>query len=357
MKHKFLKRSIPFILAGLLSTSAAAANESDPPVGTCVGHIYSTDIVTYVDDMPIPSFNIGGKTVIAARDLMEYGFQVNWSEENRTVLITSSRYPEQRPAYQPSADTPGRILGNIYQSDIRVYVNGQEIPSYNLGGQTVIAPSDLSTSDTNNFEQCNLNQKLGYSNAGFRTEWEPASRSVKITALRPGSEVVFQGDTYMVSELTADFHLAAAGAGVLSSQPETGVELQTQGLALVVGEQEYFSFELLQAVLESAGAGTDCQLIDGTLVIHGELPPIFLSSLPSAETDDSRYSGYGAVFCLGAYKGGGSAALAKISVPVKWTDNRGASEEFTVNGYIAGSTNRSDNNFFLDLTQLFQNHF
>lgn len=131
MKYKFLKLSTLLILTGLLSTVATAANESEQSVGMCLGHVYSTDIVTYVDGMPITSYNIGGKTVIAAKDLMEYGFQVNWSEEDRTVFITSGRYPEQKPAHQPAVDTPGRILGNIYQSDIRVFVNNQEIPSYN----------------------------------------------------------------------------------------------------------------------------------------------------------------------------------------------------------------------------------
>lgn len=85
MKYKFLKLSTLLILTGLLSTVATAANESEQSVGMCLGHVYSTDIVTYVDGMPITSYNIGGKTVIAAKDLMEYGFQVNWSEEDRTV--------------------------------------------------------------------------------------------------------------------------------------------------------------------------------------------------------------------------------------------------------------------------------
>ena len=357
MKYKFLKLSTLLILTGLLSTVATAANESEQSVGMCLGHVYSTDIVTYVDGMPIISYNIGGKTVIAAKDLMEYGFQVNWSEEDRTVFITSGRYPEQKPAHQPAVDTPGRILGNIYQSDIRVFVNNQEIPSYNIGGQTMIAPSDMSTSNTNNFEQCNLNQKLGYSNAGFRTEWDASTRTVKITSLRPGSEAILQGDIYTVSELTSDFYLQSAGAGVISSQQETWADLRMQGLALVVGDQEYFSLELLQAALWSGGVDTDCQLIDGTLVIHGELAPVLISPPPSAETNDPQHSGYGTVFCFGAHKGGGSAALAKLLIPIKWIDNDGDSEEFTVDGYIAGSADRSDNYFFLDLAQIFEKSF
>ena len=75
MKYKFLKLSTLLILTGLLSTVATAANESEQSVGMCLGHVYSTDIVTYVDGMPITSYNIGGKTVIAAKDLMEYGLE------------------------------------------------------------------------------------------------------------------------------------------------------------------------------------------------------------------------------------------------------------------------------------------
>ena len=47
--------------------------------------------------------------------------------------------------------------------------------------------------------------------------------------------------------------------------------------------------------------------------------------------------------------------MAKLSIPVKWIDNDGASEEFTVDGYIAGSADRSDNYFFLDLAQILKN--
>ena len=55
MKYKFLKLSTLLILTGLLSTVATAANESEQSVGMCLGHVYSTDIVTYVDGMPITS--------------------------------------------------------------------------------------------------------------------------------------------------------------------------------------------------------------------------------------------------------------------------------------------------------------
>ncbi|MBQ7097398.1 MAG: hypothetical protein IJN96_04905, partial [Clostridia bacterium] len=45
--------------------------------GDIAGKIYSTDIIAYVNDKPIESYNIGGKTAIIMEDLDEsYGFTV-----------------------------------------------------------------------------------------------------------------------------------------------------------------------------------------------------------------------------------------------------------------------------------------
>ena len=48
--------------------------------GDVAGYIYSTDILAYINDKPIESYNIGGKTAIIMEDLatgeINYGFDV-----------------------------------------------------------------------------------------------------------------------------------------------------------------------------------------------------------------------------------------------------------------------------------------
>lgn len=66
-------------------------------VGDIVGKIYSTDIASDIDDMPIQSYNIGGKTVIIAEDLANYGFKVVWNEAGRRLDIHTGKIPENPP--------------------------------------------------------------------------------------------------------------------------------------------------------------------------------------------------------------------------------------------------------------------
>ena len=48
--------------ASMLIASSACADAEN--VGDVIGEIYSTDILATVDNVPIPSYNIGGRTVI-----------------------------------------------------------------------------------------------------------------------------------------------------------------------------------------------------------------------------------------------------------------------------------------------------
>ena len=89
---------------------AASAQESEQlPPGTEIGKVYATDIVTYLDGMPMPSYNIGGKTAILVRDLAPYGFEVEWDPEQCEAIVSSGVRPEQAPDYTPTASgTPAR---------------------------------------------------------------------------------------------------------------------------------------------------------------------------------------------------------------------------------------------------------
>lgn len=65
--------------------------------GDKIGEVISTDIVTYIDGIEIPSFNFNSRTGIYVKDLEKAGFKVLWDSEKRRVDIISetiSKVPE-----------------------------------------------------------------------------------------------------------------------------------------------------------------------------------------------------------------------------------------------------------------------
>ena len=119
-----MKQKLGFLCAVLLLSCLLAAPsfaedaEEEVPVGTWLGGVYTTDIVTYIDGAPIASYNIGGTTVVSVSDLAGYGFQVEWDPETRRVTVTSAKRPERKP--EPDI-TRGTMEGNIKPGDITFF--------------------------------------------------------------------------------------------------------------------------------------------------------------------------------------------------------------------------------------------
>ncbi len=63
--------------------------KSTLPSGSVLGNYYETDIVTYLDTLPITAYNIGGRTYIHAEAMRDFGYIVNWSADERILDITS----------------------------------------------------------------------------------------------------------------------------------------------------------------------------------------------------------------------------------------------------------------------------
>ncbi len=185
-----------FLLGGTVAHAA---------VGDVIGNIYATDIVTYLNGMKIPSYNIGGETVIVVEDLEKYGFQVEWNEEGRYLTADANRMPETVPEYiPPKKGSPGKIIGNIYETDIRVSINDKHVKEkhvYNIGGRTVIEVSGISEFDSNE-EHYGTFGRSGYSRHGFHFVWHPKERIVEIEAIMGGKEVQTDFGTFLLNSIT-----------------------------------------------------------------------------------------------------------------------------------------------------------
>lgn len=157
-------------------------------IGDVTGHIYTTDIAAFVDDMPIKSYNIGGRTAIIMEDLRQYGFYVEWNEETRWLTVKTEPVPYTSPSNTHIPQTPGNIAGDIYETDIRVSVNGIEVPSFCLDGVTAVAienmvdlPIDRYSYDGNPFD----GMEKPYSETAMYYVWNNEERTISLNCLRP----------------------------------------------------------------------------------------------------------------------------------------------------------------------------
>jgi len=124
------------ILTMSLSTLAAS--------GDIAGKIYSTDIRAYINGVEVKSYNIGGKTAVVIEDILkESARQCFYNNDLRTLTFfsLSPDYLVEEKAEQKV--TPGKVIGNIYETDIKTIIYDIEIPSFNIGGKTAVAIEDL----------------------------------------------------------------------------------------------------------------------------------------------------------------------------------------------------------------------
>ncbi len=125
------------------------------PCAEVIGHIYKTDINAYENYMQIPSYNCGGTTVVFARDLENYGYDVLWDEESMTVEISKNSEKAFTPMLPTiEGDEPvGTILFDIYRTDIKTFFEGKLIPAYNIGGKIAIEFRSLGNGTNVKFDE------------------------------------------------------------------------------------------------------------------------------------------------------------------------------------------------------------
>jgi hypothetical protein len=206
--------------------------------GDITGHIYSTDIVATIDGMKIPSYNIGGKTVVSELDLPGYGFIVKWNAELRSLSIGMGPKPETAPQAAVTTHKPGLILGDVYYSDIDVWVNGNRIHGYNIGGQTMLALEDLGSEVPDSYYP-NYSREIGYSNYGFKTVWDQGARTISAYCLRAGTAVDTAYGTFQIIGTSTFYHAAADVYGGLCLVVQTEQEPDGEDY---VGAKAFFDY-------------------------------------------------------------------------------------------------------------------
>lgn len=168
--------------------------------GDVIGEVYSTDILAYINGRPVPSYNIGGRTVIVAEDLEDssYGFTFGYNDAER-LLTLDLRYtmPWASEEEEIQRGTPGQILGQVYDTDIRFLLNGMEIQGYNIGGRTAFCIEDIGNIAGSPYEA------YGYSPFLCNYVWDAEARTIELRT--------FVGNVFDLSQQTPGFHYSLSG--------------------------------------------------------------------------------------------------------------------------------------------------
>lgn len=163
-------KKILFILIMILGLSFCASAQ----VGDVIGEIYSTDIITYVDGLKIPSYSINGEMLIIAEDLSNYGFNVYYDNSVRTLFVN---YVAKEPSGIKGVEKGkvGKIVGKYYESDIRVIFNGRVASAYSLNGQMAIKAEEIGKIDNDG-----RYFKYGFSDNLMKCVWNEKERKLNL---------------------------------------------------------------------------------------------------------------------------------------------------------------------------------
>lgn len=162
-------------LIALMQCPAAAAEHK---IGDVLGDIYSTDIITLLDNVPIPSYNLGGRTVIVLEDLEQYGFKVSYDDSRRRLDVMTDAKPSSYNTPEVTRGRVGTISGHYLYTDIKAYVNGIQVDSYNIGGRTCAVVEDLGEL------RDKYNEEAGWSDYNFVHSYNDSERTLYLYSYR-----------------------------------------------------------------------------------------------------------------------------------------------------------------------------
>ena len=152
----------------LLAITCSAKN------GDITGTIYSTDILATVNGTPVESFNIGGKTAIILEDLTKLGAEASYDNSLRTLLMNMIHINPNPVMAEVQRGTVGKVLGNLYESDIVTYYNGIPLQTFSLNGRMAAVLEEIGKDND-------------YSAYGAKFVWDGGSRTIKLDCLTDNS--------------------------------------------------------------------------------------------------------------------------------------------------------------------------
>ncbi len=128
------KLTVCAITAAALTATAAGF----PAEAQVIAQVTGTDIVAYINNYPVPSYNINGYTAVVASDLVNYGFNYKYSDSLRRVDLSYTGSPPSPLSFWRDESTYGEPVADVLATDIEVYLDGVRIDGFNIDGLTAI---------------------------------------------------------------------------------------------------------------------------------------------------------------------------------------------------------------------------
>jgi len=186
-----MKRLLPTLLALTLILTAslagaAPASAASPKPGDVIGYTLYSNVVAYIDGMPIPSYNIGGSVYVAVDDLAYYGFSVSWDGTQRTLEVgggfssipglNNPDYAPGIPSYTPVIHKQNMLGAKalpVLYTDIKCLLYNSrfdptQVKTLNICSDTVIAFADLASAYAVSYA---WDGKTSSTNLELPTEW------------------------------------------------------------------------------------------------------------------------------------------------------------------------------------------
>ncbi len=116
------------------------------------GWAYESEKMAFINEMPILSYVIDAGQgreedilYIVAEDLAQYGFDVSWDEDRKTLSL---QYDKDKPFGMLDGETVNGIRGGsalfpVYTDCVRVRLDGREVGAYSLSGKMLIPLAEL----------------------------------------------------------------------------------------------------------------------------------------------------------------------------------------------------------------------
>lgn len=152
-------------LLGLIFIVLLLGTTVQAKTGDVTGSIYSTDIQAIINCIEVPSYNIGGRTVIIVEDITK---EYYYNDELRTLIIGGFTPDEMVGGRNEYSGIPvGRKIGNLYETDIKTYIRGVQLPCYSLNGKMAVAIEDLGVDN-------------GFGVTGGKYIWKPNDKTIEL---------------------------------------------------------------------------------------------------------------------------------------------------------------------------------
>lgn len=106
-----------------------------------VGYAKYTDVSAYINHYPITTCNINDYSVVVAEDLRYYGFDVTFDSDAGTLFVTRDYTLTEILPYgtvYKYSSVAGLTYAPYTETDIKTYVDGNLVESFNIEGQIYI---------------------------------------------------------------------------------------------------------------------------------------------------------------------------------------------------------------------------